>query len=163
MPVKKKAKAAKPKKTAGKPSRRKPAPKKQVSPKKEKFFEAVGRRKTSVARVRIFPAGGGGISVNGKPYKEYFPVLELQQIVEAAFKAADSRQDLKTTVLIKGGGMHSQAEAARHGIARVLILMDPEYRKKLKQAGYLTRDARMRERKKFGLKRARRAPQWRKR
>jgi len=132
--------------------------------KESKYIEAVGRRKTAVARVRIWPKDPQKeFLVNGKPYQEYFPSFDLQYIVKEALKKVDCLDKFKISVLVRGGGLHGQAEAIRHGIARALVLLEPEFRKKLKRAGFLTRDPRMRERKKFGLKRARRAPQWQKR
>jgi len=151
-------------------------PKKAVKPKKaaeikvkpKKYFEAVGRRKTSIARVRLFTARPleeqiGRIDVNGKSYKEYFPTQELQQIVEASLNKMKSLNRFELSVRVKGGGIKSQAEAIRHGIARTLIDFNPDFRKKLKRAGYLKRDPRMKERRKYGLKKARRAPKWAKR
>jgi small subunit ribosomal protein S9 len=146
---------------------KKKAAKKEVKkkiPKPLRYLEAVGRRKTAVARVRLFTQGGGGeILINEKPYKNYFPNLDLQQIVSASLKKMKALDRFKVLVKVKGGGFHAQAEAVRHGIARALVEFNPDFRKRLRKAGYLTRDARMRERKKFGLKRARRAPQWQKR
>ena len=137
----------------------KPVPK----PKLDKYLEAIGRRKTARARVRFWTRGENAFLVNGKDYKEYFQEFELQQIVSAALKKMKCYDKFKISVKVSGGGMHSQAEAVRHGISRVLILFNENFQKRLRKAGYLTRDPRMRERKKFGLKRARRAPQWRKR
>jgi len=131
--------------------------------KEASFFEAIGRRKTSTARVRLFTQGDKSIIVNDKDYKDYFPTLELQQIVDSAFDKMKALDKFKVTVKVKGGGIHSQAEAIRHGIARALVGVNPDFRKRLRRVGYLTRDSRMRERKKFGLKRARRGPQWSKR
>jgi len=131
--------------------------------KQNRFFEAVGRRKTATARVRIYPGGNGEILINDKSLDMYFPMLELQQIVKAALEKTDFFGKFRVLVRVKGGGFHSQAEAVRHSITRALVLYDVNLRKDLKKAGWLTRDPRMRERKKFGLKRARRAPQWRKR
>lgn len=131
--------------------------------KPEHYFEAVGRRKTSAARVRILAKGDKGIFVNDKPHNVYFPTLELQETIFAPLKLMSCLDQFRITIKVKGGGIHSQAEAVRHGIARALILFNADFRKRLKKAGFLTRDSRMRERKKFGLKRARRAPQWRKR
>lgn len=131
--------------------------------KKEKYFQAVGRRKTSVARVRLFDKGDKSINVNEKDYKEYFPTLELQQIVESPLGKMNIEEKFKVTAKVQGGGIHSQAEAVRHGISRALVKFNEDFKKRLRKAGYLTRDSRMRERKKFGLKRARRAPQWSKR
>ncbi len=136
-------------------------PKPQV--KKERYFEAVGRRKTAVARVRLQAQGKGEILVNEKTLEKYFPVLEWQQAVQDSLVQADSLDKFKAVVKVKGGGLHAQAEAVRHGIARALVKFSPELRQRLKKAGFLTRDSRMRERKKPGLKRARRAPQWKKR
>lgn len=147
----------------------KPRPKKE--PEKEQktaaiakpqvYYEAVGSRKTSVARVRIF-AKGEEISVNGKKVEQYFPTAELKEIVFSPFKRA-GLENFGASIKVQGGGIHSQAEAVRHGIAKALLVFSPDLRRQLKTAGFLTRDARMRERKKFGLKRARRAPQWQKR
>ncbi|MBU0476751.1 30S ribosomal protein S9 [Patescibacteria group bacterium] len=128
-----------------------------------RYFEAVGRRKTSVARVRLFTKGGREFLVNDKSYNLYFPTLELQQIVIAPLERMKCLEKFKVVVLTKGGGVHSQAEAVRHGISRALLLFNPEFRKRLKKVGFLVRDSRMRERKKFGLKRARKGPQWSKR
>ncbi|MFH1036908.1 MAG: 30S ribosomal protein S9 [Patescibacteria group bacterium] len=128
-----------------------------------KYFEAVGRRKTSIARVRIFPQDEGDFSVNGKTLDQYFGDKDLQTIAQDSLNAMNTSDKFRVSVVLKGGGLHSQAEAIRHGIARALVLFNSEFKKKLKKAGFLTRDPRMRERKKFGLKRARRAPQWQKR
>jgi len=95
--------------------------------------------------------------------ESYFPTFELQQIAKAALEKMKCLDKFRILAKVKGGGLHSQAEAIRHGIARALVLFNPDFRKRLKNAGYLIRDSRMRERKKFGLKRARRAPQWQKR
>jgi len=131
--------------------------------KEEKFIESVGRRKTAQARVRLFVQGDGTITVNGKDFKKYFQTPELQQIVEDALVKMKSEEKFKVIATAKGGGMHAQAEAVRHGIARNLVKFNEEFKKRLRKAGYLTRDSRMRERKKFGLKRARKAAQWSKR
>jgi len=141
---------------------------KEINPEKVKakvkqYFEAVGRRKTSVARVRLLVSGEKVIVVNEKPYKEYFPFLEVQQIVLSPLEKMKVLDKFGVFVKVKGGGIHSQAEAVRHGISRALLKFNPDFKKRLKKAGFLTRDPRMRERKKFGLKRARRAPQWQKR
>jgi len=137
--------------------------KKEVKEEVEHYFKAIGRRKTAVARVRLFTQGDKTILVNDKPYKEYFPILELQQIVDSAFDKMKALDKFKVIAKVKGGGFHAQAEAIRHGISRALVDFNPDFRKRLRRVGYLTRDPRMRERKKFGLKRARRAPQWSKR
>lgn len=130
---------------------------------KEKYIEAVGRRKTSIARVRIWTKGDKEILVNEKPYNSYFPTIDLHKIIEAPLELLKLENKFKITAKVYGGGIHSQAEAIRHGLARALVKMNPDFRKKLKRAGFLTRDPRERERKKPGLKRARRAPQWSKR
>lgn len=144
------------------------APKKEKLPvkpaeKPENYFEALGRRKTSAARVRIMTKGDKIISVNGKTLQSYFPTIEMQEIVLSPLKLLNCLEQFGITIKVNGGGIHSQAEATRHGISRALVILDADSRKKFKKAGYLTRDSRMRERKKFGLKRARRAPQWGKR
>lgn len=131
--------------------------------KKLKYFEAVGHRKTSQAQVRLFSQGEKEIFVNKKPYKEYFPVYSLQKKVEAPLEILNCLGKFGVSIKVKGGGISAQAEACRHGISKTLILLNPLFRKRLKKAGFLTRDSRMRERKKFGLKRARKAPQWSKR
>ncbi len=136
--------------------------KKEVS-KPDKYFEAVGRRKTAVARVRLFARGEKTFLINNKSYQEYFPLSETQQIAISSLKKMNCLEKFKVLVKVKGGGYHAQAEAVRHGGARALVKFNPNFRKRLRKAGYLTRDPRMRERKKFGLKRARRAPQWAKR
>jgi len=136
---------------------------KKPRPKPARYFEAVGRRKTSVARVRLFTQEEKLILVNEKPYQNYFPTFELQQTATASLKKMKAFDKFRILVKVKGGGVHSQAEAVRHGIARALVEFNPDFRRRLRRAGYLTRDPRMRERKKFGLKRARRAPQWSKR
>lgn len=130
--------------------------------KPERYFEAVGRRKTAVARVRLFTKAGD-FSVNGKPYSTYFPTVDLQKISEEALQKMKLFGRFKVSVKASGGGVHAQAEAVRHGLARCLIKFNPDFRKRLKRAGFLTRDSRMKERKKFGLKKARKAPQWAKR
>jgi small subunit ribosomal protein S9 len=136
---------------------------KKATPKPARYFEAIGKRKTSIARVRLFTRGEKTFLINERPYQNYFPTLELQQIATAPLKKMVCLDRFRVLVKVTGGGVHSQAEAVRHGITRALTLFNPDFRKRLKKAGYLTRDARMRERKKFGLKRARRAPQWQKR
>lgn len=128
-----------------------------------KYFEAKGRRKTSVARVRLFGGGESSILVNDKKLESYFPTKELQGIVGEPLKKIKIEKKFKISAKIKGGGIHSQAEALRHGISRALIKFNPDFRKFLKKEGFLTRDSRMKERRKFGLKKARKAPQWSKR
>ena len=140
-----------------------PEKKKKELEKKPKYFEAVGRRKTSTARVRLFTHGAKDIKINEKPYKNYFPVFSLQKKIEAPLEIISCLEKFGISIKVKGGGASSQAEACRHGLTRALVLLNPYFKKRLKKAGFLTRDPRMRERKKFGLKRARKAPQWSKR
>ena len=128
-----------------------------------RYIEAVGRRKTSTARVRITEAAKASIVVNGKELATYFPTLELQKIVGEAFDKSKVAGKFMMTVLVRGGGIHSQAEALRHGLSRALVEYDLELRTRLKRLGFLKRDPRMKERRKFGLKKARKAPQWSKR
>jgi len=131
--------------------------------KTDKYFEAVGRRKTSTARVRIFIAEKPEFSVNGKEAKLYFPTAEMQKIIQDPFSKLKLTEKFRVSVKVSGGGLHSQAEAIRHGLARVLIIWNAELRGKLKKAGFLKRDPRMKERRKFGLKKARKSPKWSKR
>ncbi|MCP6726562.1 MAG: 30S ribosomal protein S9 [Patescibacteria group bacterium] len=150
--------------TTKKKTTRKKAPvKKTVAKKPERFIEAVGRRKTAVARVRITPQKTRSFIVNAKGYQEYFQSQQLQNVVMEALDKAHLSQEFAVSVITKGGGMQGQAEATRHGISRALIKFQEDLKAPLKELGFLTRDPRMRERKKFGLKRARRARQWRKR
>jgi len=126
-----------------------------------RYVEAVGRRKTAIARVRIFP-GDGSMTVNGKDIKKYF-VSQRQRMA-----AISPFADLKIVAFdmsahVSGGGIHAQAEAIRLALARAIIVKNPEWKKRLHTVGFLTRDSRMVERKKYGLKKARRAPQWAKR
>lgn len=129
----------------------------------EKYYEEVGRRKTVMARVRLFTRGEKGFLVNERPLENYFPLKEYQQITKAALEKMNCLDRFRILVRVRGGGLHSQAEAIRHGIAKALVLFNPNFKKRLSKAGFLTRDPRMKERKKFGLKRARKAPQWSKR
>lgn len=128
----------------------------------ERYFEAVGRRKTAIARVRVFTRPGD-FTVNGMPYGGYFPTPELQKTVEDALKKMKLWERFRVSVRVRGGGIHAQSEAIRHGLARSLVAFNADFRKRLKRAGFLKRDPRVKERKKFGLKKARRAPQWQKR
>lgn len=129
-----------------------------------RYLEAVGRRKTSVARVRMTPSKEKqSYLINGRDIASYFPTLELQRIILDPISKSKISSKFEIEVRTKGGGIHSQAEAVRHGISRALLLYDIELRKKLKKAGFLKRDPRAKERRKFGLKKARKAPQWSKR
>jgi len=125
-------------------------------------YQGTGRRKSSVARVYITP-GTGNIIVNGKPLDEYLPLETLRMVVRAPFEVTETVGQFDTEVNIYGGGHAGQAGAMRHGISRALLQASDDYRPKLKAAGFLTRDSRAKERKKYGLKAARRAPQFSKR
>jgi small subunit ribosomal protein S9 len=131
--------------------------------KDKKYIEAIGRRKTSVARVRLTPASKASYEVNGKNLADYFSVSELISVVESPFKESEVSNKYKITIKVLGGGIRSQAEAIRLGISRALIKEDAELRKSLKKAGFLKRDPRVKERKKPGLRKARKRPQWSKR
>ncbi|MCX6744516.1 MAG: 30S ribosomal protein S9 [Candidatus Parcubacteria bacterium] len=128
-----------------------------------RYFPAVGRRKTAIATVRLYPKGSGQITINDKKLTEYFPTILNQDIVNAPLKITSLLGKFDITIIVRGGGKTGQAEAIRLGIARALQDQDKELRKTLKVAGFLKRDARIKERKKPGLKRARKAPQWAKR
>lgn len=136
---------------------------KELAAKPDRYFEAVGRRKTAVARVRLFTRGEKQFLVNSKPYQEYFPLEQDQQTATSSLRKMKCLDKFKVMVLVKGGGINAQAQAVRHGTARVLVEFNNNFKKRLRKVGYLTRDPRMRERKKFGLKRARKSPQWAKR
>jgi small subunit ribosomal protein S9 len=128
---------------------------------KERYVEAVGRRKTSVARVRLTPAPKLSITINEKSFAEYFPIEAYRKTVLSVFE--DVGDSYIVSAKLSGGGASSQKDALRHGIARALLEVDPEWRSKLKVKGFLKRDPRAKERRKFGLKKARKAPQWSKR
>ncbi|MGM0628997.1 MAG: 30S ribosomal protein S9 [Patescibacteria group bacterium] len=130
---------------------------------KKEYTEAAGRRKTSVARVRLFDDTKDTFVINGRGIEDYFSRAELVALVKSVFKESGTEKNYSVSVQVKGGGVSSQAEAACHGIARALTEIDPDLRQKLKKAGFLKRDPRRKERKKFGLKKARRSPQWSKR
>ncbi|MGH7249502.1 MAG: 30S ribosomal protein S9 [Minisyncoccia bacterium] len=136
---------------------------------KSEYFEAVGRRKTSTARVRISHAAKTHFMVNGKDAKEYFKTDGQRRLIldplSKGTEGVENKSDKKwgVEVHVNGGGIHSQAEAIRHGLARALVVSDGTLRGNLKSLGFLKRDARAKERRKFGLKKARKAPQWSKR
>lgn len=138
---------------------------KKTAPKKNIYFEAVGRRKSSVARVRLFgnKKKKNDSIVNDKEIKIYFPSAEMRFIIEAPLKLTKTKKDFYMTVKVYGGGVKSQAEAIRLGVSRALLEYKPDFRPTLKKEGFLTRDSRVKERRKFGLKKARKAPQWSKR
>ena len=133
-----------------------------MAKKADNKYYATGRRKSSVARVYLVP-GTGKITINKRDMDDYFGLDTLKLIVNQPFEATSTQGKFDVIVTVKGGGFTGQAGAIRHGIARALCVADLEYRPALKKAGYLTRDPRMKERKKYGLKAARRAPQFSKR
>lgn len=144
--------------------KQKPKEKPQKLKKKiEKYLYAVGRRKTSVAQVRLFTDNGGKFLINEKPYRQYFPTLDLQKNLMLPLKLTKTLNKFNIRVKVEGGGIRGQAEATRLGIARTLVMQNTKLKKTLRDAGLLTRDSRKKERKKPGLKKARRAPQWQKR
>ena len=130
---------------------------------KKPYHYGTGRRKSSVARVHLFENGTGAITINGRDIEEYFGLETLKMVVRQPLVATANEGQVDIVATVKGGGVSGQAGALRHGISRALLEMDPEYRPALKAAGFLTRDPRMKERKKYGLKAARRAPQFSKR
>ncbi|MEJ2551499.1 MAG: 30S ribosomal protein S9 [Anaerolineales bacterium] len=126
------------------------------------YFEGIGRRKTSTARVRVSP-GNGQFLVNNKPAEEYFTRVGDMDLILAPLRDAEMEGKLDISVHVNGGGVTGQTGAVRHGIARALLVMDKSLRPAMRSGGHLTRDARMKERKKPGLKRARKAPTYTKR
>lgn len=135
-------------------------PKKISKETKEKYFEGIGRRKTSIARVRVFPLKEKGIVINGRKIEEYFKIQDLNELAKEPLNFLG---EAFITINVKGGGFRSQAEAIRHGLARALLQVDEKLRPQLSAQGWLRRDPRMKERRKYGLKKARRAPQFSKR
>jgi len=130
---------------------------------KKPYVYGTGRRKSSVARVHLFQNGTGSITINGRDIDDYFGLETLKLIVRQPLVATEQVGKVDIVATVTGGGVTGQAGAIRHGIARALLLVNEEYRSTLKAAGFLTRDPRMKERKKYGLKAARRAPQFSKR
>jgi small subunit ribosomal protein S9 len=128
-----------------------------------KYYYANGKRKTAIARVRLYEKGQGRIVVNEQPYRKYLTIEETFDIVQIPLRLTSHLKDFDISAVVTGGGTHAQAEAIRHGIAKALVEFDPALRSTLKKAGLLTRDSRSKERKKYGLKKARRAPQFSKR
>lgn len=142
------------------------AVKNDESPKKvstEKYVYAAGGRKRATSTVRLYPKGKGEIKINDKDYKQYFPDFEFQKAILDPLELVGEKDSLNLLIRVTGGGKRGQAEAIRHGIARALDKYKSEYHTVIKKVGFLTRDRRKKERKKPGLKRARRAPQWQKR
>ena len=130
----------------------------------ESYYYGTGKRKSAIARVRLYPGGTGAVIVNGKPLEEALPWIDWQKRAMQPFATIAAAADRFNVVAkIEGGGVSSWADALRHGIARALLLADPNLKKELRKHGYLTRDSRIKESKKYGLKRARRAPQYTKR
>ena len=131
---------------------------------KGEYYYGMGRRKTAVARVRLYPNGDGSITVNGKNSRLYFGQRDaIAATMTAPLRLLDVDKEYTMTVRVVGGGTNGQAGAIRHAVARALVRVNPEWKSALRKAGYLTRDPRMKERKKPGLKRARKAPQYTKR
>jgi len=130
---------------------------------KRKYFYGTGRRKSSVARVRVYENGTGSIIINGRDIDNYFGLDTLKMVVRQPLVSTDLLGKVDVVVTVCGGGVTGQAGAIRHGISRALLLVNGEFRPTLKAAGFLTRDPRMKERKKYGLNAARRAPQFSKR
>ena len=135
----------------------------KVSVKKKLQYWGTGRRKSAVARVRLIPGGNGAITINGRSIDEYCDLDTLKLIIRQPLALTETESKYDVFVNVNGGGFTGQAGAIRHGIARALLQAEPETRAALKKAGFLTRDSRMKERKKYGLKAARRAPQFSKR
>ena len=129
---------------------------------KQQYFYGTGRRKSSVARVRVYP-GSGKITINGRDIDDYFGLETLKLIVRQPLALTETAEQFDVVCTVAGGGVTGQAGAIRHGLSRALLVFNPELRPVLKKAGFLTRDPRMKERKKYGLKAARRAPQFSKR
>lgn len=138
-------------------------PVEKAKPKRPAYLFAVGRRKAAVARVRYYKKGEGKYLVNNQPAENYFSTVELLNYARSPLEALSLKPDGDFTVKVQGGGKRGQAEATRLGVSRLLVQLDQSYRPALKKLGFLTRDPRVKERKKYGLKRARRAPQWQKR
>ncbi len=134
----------------------------QVEPQTQ-YFYGTGRRKSAIAKVRIYPDDGTAIIVNDKPMEEYFNWLPWQSTVREPFVTSGTVGRFRVMAKVSGGGVNAQAEAIRHGIARALVVFDSNLKPSLRRAGFITRDARVKESKKYGLKRARRAPQYTKR
>lgn len=131
--------------------------------KTERYIKAVGRRKTAIATVRLNEAAKTSYTVNGRDFVSYFPTETLRSVINAPISKLENPLKFKVSIMVCGGGISGQAEAVRHAISRALLLHDAQLRPSLKKAGFLKRDPRSKERRKFGLKKARKAPQWSKR
>lgn len=138
---------------------------------KEKYFQAIGRRKESIARIHLYTKKSTDtveeekalVTINGKDYLDYFSDINLRNVVESPLRKLKSLNRFKATVVVHGGGMRGQADAIKHGLARALVEFDLNFRKKLKKSGFLTRDSRIKERRKYGHKKARKMGQFSKR
>ncbi|MEK7208464.1 MAG: 30S ribosomal protein S9 [Patescibacteria group bacterium] len=136
----------------------------ETDAKNVRYIEAIGRRKTAAARVRISPGAKSSVTVNGKEVEAYFKTPEERRVALDALAKGKPNGRFKVVAILRGGGLKAQAEALRHGLSRALVAFDPELRKKLKKAGFLKRDPRAKERRKFGKKgKARKSPKWSKR
>jgi len=158
------------KETTKKPAAKKPTAKKAAPEEKSAtqattgaYVYALGRRKSAIAQVRIYPSGKGTITVNDRPMKAFFPVDELQDAVLTPLKAVGMDATADVSARVHGGGIRGQADAVKLGISRALLKHNPDFRATLKPLGVMTRDPREKERKKYGLKKARKSPQWAKR
>ena len=129
----------------------------------QQYYYGTGKRKTAIAKVRLYLDDGGPVLVNGKTMEEYFNWEPWQNTITEPFRVSDTRGRFRVIVKVIGGGVNAQAQAIRHGIARALTVFDPTLKPTLRRYGLITRDARIKESKKYGLKRARRAPQYTKR
>ena len=136
---------------------------KKTNTKEKGYYRAVGRRKTASAAVKVIKSSKFSYKINDRDLVEYFKTAELRKIVTGAFETVNPSEKFEVVATVRGGGIHAQAEAVRHGIARSLVVFDEELRVPLKKAKMLKRDPRQVERKKFGLKKARKSPQWSKR
>ena len=129
----------------------------------QEYYYGTGKRKTAIAKVRLYLDDGGPIIVNGKTMEEFFNWNPWQLEIKEPFRVTDNVNRFRVNARVLGGGVHAQAQAIRHGIARALVVYDESLKPALRQAGFITRDSRIKESKKYGLKRARRAPQYTKR
>ena len=129
---------------------------------RERYFEATGGRKTAIARARIY-SKGSGIVINDRDYKEYFKTSKNQITAASPLELIKIADRVRATIKVSGGGINAQAAAVRNALAKALVKFNQDFKKRLRKSGFITRDARMVERKKYGLKKARRAPQWQKR
>jgi small subunit ribosomal protein S9 len=134
-----------------------------MAKKETQYIPAIGRRKNATAQVRLTPADKMTFVINGRTLDDYFSVEEFRKVVQAPFTTIERATDFNVSVVVRGGGISAQADAIRHGISRALVEINEEFRSPLKSAGYLKRDPRRKERKKPGLRKARKRPAWSKR